>query len=324
MTYIKGSLIDDADYNGFLTTVGNVYGVGTGDRGYGQTAIAQAAVASGVVVLASHWSNLTHMVTTCGRHQGTDTSALPPDTVLAKGQLVIAHSGFGNEFLTDLNGADESYGTSSANNSQYNIPNYVTAIDNNRFLTSSTALAITTNAWTVTRSTTWSNSINCEVTATWASEDAARSYFNSGGQVRLHGAHPTGSTIDKKWNAVLTGLGLVKLAMHATSSTGTPGAQNLGYYELTNNYQTIYNMTPGSGYSSYTNVTALIEAKRLNYAGVRGGNGNGVQFRITLSDTGPYVSTIVSAGTNFQFDNVRATTFLAGIPAPTYATVDAF
>lgn len=299
MTYSKGSPILSTDYNGFVNIVNNVYGIGTGDHGYGQTSIAQVAVNIGNPVRSAQWTNLMHMITTCANHQGTSITGLPPDTVLAVGKPIVAHT-----------------------NNPYAVQNYVTTIDTNRFNTSPASLAIATNVFSVTRAGSWSNTITAEVSAIWGGEDSARAFFNSGGQIRLHGAHPTGTLIDNKWNTILNGLGLVKFAVHATTSTGSPGAQNIGYFELTNVYQAIYNMAQPGAYNP--NIIALIEAKRLNFAGLRGGNGNGVQFRITLSDTGPYVTTTVSTGTSFSFDNVRATTYLINMPTPTYATVDPF
>ena len=165
MTFVAGQLIDDADYNTMLATVNNIYGIGSRDRGYGQTAINQAPVALNGSILSVNWTNLTHMIATCANHQGTVTN-LPPDSLLAAGQPVKAWSWVTSEFQPDKDTTDKPLGVSTAG--AYSIPNYVTAIDANRFTLALTALSIATNVWTVTRSTTWSNNITAEVSVTCA------------------------------------------------------------------------------------------------------------------------------------------------------------
>jgi hypothetical protein len=117
--------------------------------------------------------------------------------------------------------------------------------------------------------------------------------------------------------------------VHHTTNTGSiNGSQNVGFYELTDSYQTIFTGSVAGGgpnfYYYYTGDTITISAKRLNHVGLNGGNGNGVQFRIVLADTGSYYATTTGSGTNFSFDNVKATTFLSGISSPTYATITGF
>ena len=80
MTYSSGHIILAADVNAFITTVNNVYGVGSGDRGYGQTAISQSTLTAPAPILSSQWNNLLTMITTCGSHQGTGLEQLPPSS----------------------------------------------------------------------------------------------------------------------------------------------------------------------------------------------------------------------------------------------------
>ncbi len=307
MTYQKGSTILASDYNTFLTSVNNNYAVGNADRGYGQSTISQAAVSAGQAILSTQWVNLHDMIVVCANQQGSNVSTLPPDGVLAVGQIV------------------EAYEQASPSLNPYELANNVTLIDTNRLNFNAPSMTVSTNVWTVTRGSSWTTTIFAEVSALWASEDAARYYFNSAGQVRLHGSQPGSNPQDIAWNNSLTnGVGLVKFTAHNTTNTGSfSGSVAKGYYEMTDSYQTIFNATSGGGYY-YSTEMILIQAKRLNFVGVHGGNGNGVQFAITLTDSGLYTSHPVDAGTNFQFDNVRATTYLTGIAAPTYATVTSF
>jgi|ERR1019366_5990629 hypothetical protein len=308
MTYQINDIVLASDLNGFLTTTNNVYGTGTSDRGYGQTAILQAAVSVGSPILASHWTNLRNMIVLCANQQGSDVSSLAPSGEYIAGQAIYANE------------------QASPSNNAYELANNVTLIDTNRLNVSGTSLSTVTNVWTVTKATTWSGSIIGEISVVWPNEDDARFYFNSGGQIRLHGSQPTGSghPQDIVWNSSLTTkVGTVKFGVHHTTNTGSfSGSLSVGYYELTNSYQNVFNGILESGGSLYSADTITIEAKRLNYVGLHGGNGNGVQFRITFSDAGSfYYSAVNSAGTTFSFDNTKATTFLSGILSPTYATI---
>lgn len=308
--YQKSSTILAADLNGFLSTTNNVYGVGNSDRGYGQTAIVQGAVSVGGPIFDSHWTHLRNMVVVCANHQGTSISTLPPSGAFADGQPIIAHE------------------QAAPSSNAYELANNVTAIDTNRLNVSGTSMTLTTGVWTVTRATSWVGSIIAEVSVTWADENHARYFFNSGGQIRMTGSEPTGTWEGNLWNAALTtGLGTLKFAAHATTNTGTiPGSAAIGYYELTDTYQIIFHdsATIGGAFYTTTGNQIVIEAKRLNHLGVNGGNGNGVQFHILLEDTGIYATRTVPGGTSFSFDNLYATTFLSGIATGTYATITPF
>lgn len=310
MTYQIGGKILASDFDSLLHTVENIYGVGTSDRGYGQTAITQADVNSGDSILASEWNNLRSMLVIAANQQGTSITDLPPDGSFTIAQKIIA------------------FEHAPPSNNSYELTNYITSIDTNRLNTSMTALNTTTNVWIVTRASSWTGSLTAEISVSWTTEDDTRHFFNSGGKINMHGMQPTTTDLpqDIIWNdSLVNKLGIVKFSAHNTTNTGpVTGSNTIGYYELTDTYQTIYNAlmeTGGAGYSA-DNIT--ISAKRLNYAGVNGGNGNGVQFRIYLNDTGAYASATTAAGTSFSFDNVIASTFLSGIPSPSYTTVTPF
>lgn len=308
MTYIKGGIIQATDFNGFLTTVSNVYAVGHADRGYGQTAITQAAVAAGGIIQSTQWVHLINMITVCANQQGTSITSLPPTSVLGVGDVIKAHE------------------QAAPSSNTYELANNVTLIDTDRLNVSSTSLSVVTNLLTVTRATSWTNSITGVVSALWSSEDNARYYFNSGGQIRLTGSQPSGSSQDNAWQHTLSnGVGTIKLAAHATTNTGTiTGGQSVGYYELTDSFQTIFTGSVAGSSSYFSGEVITVSAKRLNFVGTNGANGNGVQFQIVLTDTAPYQTTTVDSGTAFSFDNVKATTFLSGILSPSYTIITNF
>lgn len=305
MAYRKGDPIAAADLNGFLATTRNVYGVGTGDRGYGQTTIVQSDVTTSTVVSAVHWTNLRSMIVAAATHQATAVTDLMPTSVLDVGDVVTAHE------------------QASPSSNAYDLDSYITAIDTNRLNASASHMTLATAAHSASRATTWSSeAITGTFTATFASEDAARHFFNSGGQLRIRLTHPNGAgTLNDDWRTICaTTVGTLTISAHAfaVSGTATSAVLSKGYYELTASYQTVFNgLSIGGG--SYSGNDVTVQARVLNVAGVRGGNGTVVEFLVTLNDES---GGTVADGTTVAFDVYRATTLL-GISAPTWATTDA-
>lgn len=306
MAYQKGDLITAATFNTFRNTVANVFGTGSGDRGYGQTPYV-GSISTGATIAGTHWSALRDMINVCATHQGTSVTNLPPTTVFDAGDIITAHE------------------TSAPSSNAYDIDSYVSAIDTNRLNRNIANMTASAVAHTVTRSASWSSSISAIVDVTFASEDAARYFFNTGGEIRLRIVHtPTGTSQDSDWNSNAAKVGQVQFKAHATSSTGSSGLSSaLGFYELTGTNQIILNGSSiGSG--AYASNDIIFYAQRLNYVGSNGGNGNGIRFTVVLQDdhTNAFYD-LVSAGTALQFEYLRAT-YLSGIGTPSFTTNTSF
>ena len=61
MTYTAGSRIESSDYNTFVSDVNNLWGTGSGNKGYGQSSTV-GTVAGGGQVTATQWSTLASRV----------------------------------------------------------------------------------------------------------------------------------------------------------------------------------------------------------------------------------------------------------------------
>lgn len=311
MAYQRGDLISATDFNTFLTTVNNVYGIGSGNRGYGQTAISQAAVTTGATITSAHWTALRNMVNTCATHQGTATTLLPGTAPLAQGQTITAHE------------------SSAPSNNAFDLNTVVAAIDTNRLTASAGNMTLTAGALVATRSSAWGagsgagSGLRWIIDSVWVSENTARYFFNSGGSIRFTTSHPnTSTTQNTNWNSILSSVvGTITFGATATSRSGSGGtpAGSIGFYNLTDIDQTIYDGTNIGG-GAYTANDVIVAARRLNFAGVNGGNGNGVRITITLQDQYSGAVDSVAGGTNVTFDVYRAT-FLSGIAAPTISMV---
>ena len=227
MTYSSGSLIQAADYNTFATNINAFWGTGSGDSGWGQTAISSVS-ASGIVT-ATNWATLVNTLASSGTQTNTsETSRSAPTT----GTLVSIF----NNVATDTTNVTTNRGNATVQGSTSN--------------TWTGSIAKTTNtgagqaAWTIT----WTQ------TVTFASADAARYFWNAGGLVTLNMSKTsTGNESDEEWNAFVGLVGGLYISgrvnsapqtINGTSYTGTTriggtgGTQNTlatttGWYQLT-------------------------------------------------------------------------------------------
>lgn len=111
-----------------------------------------------------------------------------------------------------------------------------------------------------TRTTPWGtsfyygeSSIRHSFTVDFGSSGAARYFFNSGGQIRFS-ASRTGGTISPQntsWTQLLADMGTI--VFNYTSCQGTTGTgQNIGFYDLTNSAQVVFEKTPSGAFYIYS------------------------------------------------------------------------
>ena len=213
MTYTSGSTIVATDYNGFVSTtsganLNDVWSTGSGDKGWGQTAV--ATVATGGNVTATQWASLVNTLATAGSQTGTTETARTAPTAGNTISILANVS-------TDLTSVTTNRGFASAVGTEYGT------------------FTGTTSKGTPTGSgqTTWT--ITFTHTVTFASADAARYFWNAGGLVRLqYGKASTGTDIDTDWNtfAGLCGSiyvsGRVNGAAQTIVSTSYTGTTRIG------------------------------------------------------------------------------------------------
>lgn len=324
MTYAKGSNILASDFNNFAgpnnavtaytspsqaaEKIAALYGVGYGNRGYGQTTYNLDNVIAGNPLNASDWANLRNAINVIAQHQGTSTALLPPTP--SSGNSVVAHEQDSPSF------------------NSYDYQNMAELVDTNRYNTNGGAsMTLTTNALTITRSTTWggglSESITAEAEFNFSSENQARYFFNSGGEVRITLSHTNiQNATDTAWNNIFTNIGTIKFSAQGTSRTGSAGsAQAVGYYQLTNTNQVIFNGTNiGSG--NYTSNDVMVYARVLDSTGTNGGNGYTIRFTVILSDQSSYSG--ISVGIAATFGYLKATSPLSSIVSPSSSTIQSF
>ena len=315
MTYATGQLIQASDFmrfrgaNDALTAytsdlaatnaVTALYGVGHGTRGYGQTALSIGAVSTGGTVAATDWNNLYAVLGILNTH--TRSTLTLPATV-SSGNTITANDG---------------------TSGRPSLPTIISTLDTNRLLYSVGQMSLTT-VLSSTRTTPWNTNVVHEFTVTFASNDSARYFFNSGGAVYVAGTR-TGGTVKHLTTAIsamLSGMGTIKVGASATTYTGTGGTTYpIGYYSMNGTYQTLF-YTVGGLYApsySYGTISYRLEGKVENVVpGVTGANGSVVRIRVTIS-TGLPSGDIVDGTLTSKVSQLSATGVLT-ITAPTYAT----
>ena len=277
MSYAQFGLIEAGDYNYLATgstngtpnhnvaNMNTVYATGTGNKGYGQTALATEATGN-TITAASKWAGLVVNSANAAAHQGsTITSITAPVT-----------------------GGTVSYLSA--------LPTNISTVFNNRLNASGSG---TTSASTATRATTWNQYLTFTHTVTFASGDAARYFFNAGGQLKLTMSHPTGTAIDNLFNALATASGTIVQSSPISGTvnvagvnyngitkvggSGTPTtlATNLGYYAMTTTNQTVFKQIATTGPSGYLSTFVQIDMKTN---GTQNSNGDaGSVYTITTT-----------------------------------------
>lgn len=265
MSYAQGEKILAADYNGLVGTNPNttsgtlntVWSTGGTTAGYGQTAL--ATVTAGDSIQATSWANLVNKTANAATHQGTSiTSVTAPST---------------GGVITYLSA----------------IPTNLTSIYNSR-LNASTQGSTTSN--TVTTASTWSSVATFTQTVTFANGDAARYFFNSGGQLAMTCSHPAGSGINLLLNNLASNVGTVVLSAMSSGTANIGGTSyngvtriggggnaptigtNSGYYALTTSNANVYYQTASTGPSGYLSTNINIFAKTNGTVGSNGDVGN--------------------------------------------------
>lgn len=262
MTYAQYGLIQASDFNALAGgnptttsgTINAVWATGGTTAGYGQTAVANVAVSNSVT--ASNWASLVNSTANSATHQGSSITSV---TAPASGGTITYLS---------------------------SIPTNLTTIYTNR-LNAATQGSTTSN--TATYASTWSSALTFTHTATWANGDAARYFFNSGGQLAITCSHPSGTGINLLLNNLASNIGTVVLSAPSSgtatiASTSYNGitkvggggnapttSPNTGYFALTTANATVFTQTASTGPSGYLSTFIRVIVKSN---GTQGSNGD--------------------------------------------------
>lgn len=260
MSYAQFGTIEATDFNSRAggnpttssTTVNAVWATGGGQTGYGQTPISN--VAAGQTVAATNWASLINNINSANAHQGASSTGL---TAPVAGGTIT--------FLSGLSTA-------------------ITNINSNK---GNAVAQGSTSSNVQTTASSWTNYANFTFTTTFANGDAARYFFNAGGQISFsvtHGNNQAG--INAALNTLATQVGTVVISGQNSGSRTIAGvsyngitkvggsgsvetiATNSGYFGLTTGNTVIFDQN--SGISPYTTTVQIYANAYTN--GTQGSN----------------------------------------------------
>lgn len=286
MAYVAGGKIEAADFN---TLVGNaatanslnkVWSTGSGQFGYGQPLV--PAVTAGSKVAATDWASLITTTANIAVHQGSNIA-----------NVAVPVSGGKVTYLADV------------------LPNLQT-INTNK-LNASAQGATIANA--VSRTTTWNQLLTFTHTVTFANADAARYFFNAGGQLKITTTHANSvSGINLLFNQLASNVGTIVMSAPSSDSIRVSGVTfngitkiggggatptidaNKGYYGLSTANANVFSQTASTGPSGYLGTFIRLIAKTNGTQGANGDNGNIITL-YTLWDEVPNGMTVGTGST---------------------------
>ena len=243
MTYASGGLIEATDYNGFVSSVNALWGVGSGDSGYGQATTLSSVSAAGTVT-ATQWSDLIARINSIRQHADNTTSGLSSPSA---GNTITYLSTMSSQISTATSNRLNNTGDGNAANGAG-------------------------GTLTVSNATGWTTTRTLEISITWSSYNQMRYFFNTGGYVDFNATNSSfsGNTKSSDWQSLATAFGTTRIKAQDSLKSGGSGTlstnnTNAGFYDLTATDTLVlrqYSPTATGGYnSSYISSFA-----RLNVA----------------------------------------------------------
>lgn len=240
MSYKQYGLIEASDYNTYVgtttsvvaNTLNTVNSAGTKQYGYGQSAITQVAI--GAKVSSAQWNSLINKISNLAKHQG---STVTPVTLTASGNPIAATVTTSPVTSIFQNNLDTIYANSG------------------------NAIAQGTGTTTPTvNASSWYNHAGFTHVITFVTGDAARYFFNAGGQIALNFVHPAGNSSDNLWNALAIASGKIVLSSPTTGSVSIAGSSYTGITQV-GGAGTASTLLTAAGYHSLSTTEQVVFKK---------------------------------------------------------------
>lgn len=280
MAYVSGDKIEASHFNDFVNQMNDLWGNGTGDRGYGQSEVSTVNVDD--IVEEQEWSALQNIMTLTAQHQGTNTT-IPNGSNFQVGNIIYSH-----------------------NSSPEDFQNAIDVLDANRLTFDSSSVAIKSGT-SVSRTSSWNDTLYHVISFSFGSSDTARHFFNAGGQIRIDVDYDGGDATaqDDDWRDILDNVQNdtpIIIGAYSTNSA-QDNTYTSGYYDLSSSSTQIYTQS-GSGtysindYTIYAAVTNSGETLQIE-----------IQFNDYYKSTGTYTGegspSYYSATGSWEVDNVN-------------------
>ena len=260
-----------------------IYGVGYGDRGYGQTGINLRHISPGEIIGEGNiWVAIRNAIEQCYLHQIPPTKR-PNDEDFIPGEGI-------NSFLPPRESITagniiRSFGVVDGDASrEFNFRLAIESIDKNRFEFFADEMSLVKDDHIDKKSTSWgqrnNESISTEFRVSFDDENHARYFFNTGGSIIIRLSHLEEDELsvirpqDTEWhNGFMNNVGMIIFNRNETNATGNKGeTRDIGYYDLKSTYETIYDVENITDSTSSEIVTELSDDEIKLYAMIQANN----------------------------------------------------
>lgn len=228
----QGQLIYASDYNVVQSVVQNVMGTGSGTQGYGQT-VTSSQIVGNPNISTTQWANLRNDLLKSYYHLNSPGSLTIPTAPTTSTKITYADYA---KYLA-----------------------ISTAVNSHKLDSPPSGQASNVTFSTGTRTTNWNSIIYHTVVMSFASQNAARFYFNAGGYITFQaslvgypgyngiGSQDASYTKNQDWNMLLNNMGTTTFNYGSTTNNGNGTGQTIasttGYYQLTTSPTLIYSKT---------------------------------------------------------------------------------
>lgn len=243
------AIIQATDYNTIQSKVALVLGIGSGDFGYGQS-VSSSQVAQNSSISAQQWITLRNDLIKARQHQtGNDESI----SIFAPVQGAVVSQGIYNS-CNDL----------------------ATTITTDRLITPPSSQATLETIASAQRTTSWNGTISNVFTVTFSDDNAARHFFNSGGNLQFTASRSGGNSGSKNntWTTMFTTMGTIVFGFNTTTATGSGNNSSYGWNNLPNSATRIFDKPAPSG--SYAENEYFIYGRKVS--------GSQLEFTIQFQD----------------------------------------
>jgi hypothetical protein len=254
---ITDTTIQIQNYNNIRNKIVAVLGSGSSNSGYGQS-IYSSAVSLGQKIGISEWNRLKFDIINAWTHIYGTTPGL---VTILENDIIRA-------------------GVSAYPFVQYD--SYANAITAARGKRPAVGQFITVSKGSQRRTGSFVNQLNCIITVSFASAAAARSFFNSGGEIRIQSifAGSSGTSQNNSWQSVLSTAGQQAFGgFIPVQGTGTLDGKN--FYRCTTIFQEWYR---AQSTNSYAANNYILSARTPAVANNSGGTATTLELYVQLFD----------------------------------------
>jgi hypothetical protein len=254
---ITDTTIQIQNYNNIRDKIVAVLGSGSSNSGYGQS-IYSSAVSLGQKIGISEWNRLKFDIINAWTHIYGTTPGL---VTILENDIIRA-------------------GVSAYPFVQYD--SYANAITAARGKRPAVGQFITVSKGSQRRTGSFVNQLNCIITVSFASAAAARSFFNSGGEIRIQSifAGSSGTSQNNSWQSVLSTAGQQAFGgFIPVQGTGTLDGKN--FYRCTTIFQEWYR---AQSTNSYAANNYILSARTPAVANNSGGTATTLELYVQLFD----------------------------------------